>query len=243
MAMWCELRRFDNSTEAFFHIAPPKLSFVQKASNESVTIWSMYIWKGHHISNKILSLAETHRFGTAPVLGRVEAGSWGTWPQGKWEKGKQLRQFLQTKYLRSNLLGSKGDCLLTLFCQVWCYPLKPGWEWIVDHNLDSLSFCLCSFYYYLVDFLARGEGGKFMSACVTKHYLWNVKKIYIGGPLKWKEFTMIESFWNLSKCKFLCQLLWCVSQVSTSGCTENALLSCIKLVLTQHQGFDLKQQH
>ena len=30
MAMWCELRCFDNSTEAFFHIAPPKLSFVQK---------------------------------------------------------------------------------------------------------------------------------------------------------------------------------------------------------------------
>ena len=177
MAMWCELRRFDNSTEAFFHIAPPKLSFVQKASNESVTIWSMYIWKGHHISNKILTLAETHRFGTAPVLGRVEAGSWGTWPQGKWEKGKQLGQFLQTQYLRSNLLGSKGDCFLTSFCQVWCYPLKPGWEWIVDHNLDSLSFCLCSFYYYLVDLLARGEGGKFMSACITTLYLWKVKKL------------------------------------------------------------------
>ena len=159
------------------------------------------------------------------------------------KKENNSKQFLQTKYLRSNLLGSKGDCLLTTFCQVWCYPLKPGWEWIVDHNLDSLSFCLCSFYYYLVDFLARGEGGKFMSACVTKHYLWNVKKIYIGGPLKWKEFTMIESIWNLSKCKFLSQLLWCVSQVSTSGCRENALLSCIKLVLTQHQRFDLKQQH
>ena len=66
---------------------------------------------------------------------------------------------------------------------------------------------------------------------------------YIGGPLKWKEFTMIESIWNLSKCKVLCQLLWCVSQVSTSGCRENALLSCIKLMLTQHQRFDLNQQH
>ena len=54
---------------------------------------------------------------------------------------------------------------------------------------------------------------------------------------------MIESIWNLSKCKVLCQLLWCVSQVSTSGCTENALLSCIKLMLTQHQRFDLNQQH
>ena len=77
----------------------------------------------------------------------------------------------------------------------------------------------------------------------SQHIIMRSEWKYIGGPLKWKEFTMIESIWNLSKCKVLCQLLWCVSQVSTSGCTENALLSCIKLMLTQHQRFDLNQQH
>ena len=92
-------------------------------------------------------------------------------------------------------------------------------------------------------FLGPGRGWQVYVGLCHKTLFMKCEKIYIGGPLKWKEFTMIESIWNLSKCKFLCQLLWCVSQVSTSGCKENALLSCIKLVLTQHQWFDLNQQH
>ena len=164
MAMWCGSRYFDNFTEAFFHVTPPKLNFVQQLA---VTLYSMFVF---------------------------------------------------------------------LF-NIW-HKDTTG-----HHILDDLSFWLCSFCYYLEDSLALGEGGKFMSACITKHDLWNVEKIYIGSPLKWKEFTMIENIWNLSKGKFLCQLLWCVSQASTSGCRENALLSCIKLVLTRHQLFDLNQQH
>ena len=38
---------------------------------------------------------------------------------------------------------------------------------------------------------------------------------------------MITNVWNLSERQFLSQLLWCVSPVSRSGGTENALLSCV----------------
>ena len=65
MAMWCELRRFDNSTEAFFHIAPPKLSFVQKHPMNQL------LYEVCTYEKDIIFLIKSYRWLKLTVLGQL----------------------------------------------------------------------------------------------------------------------------------------------------------------------------